>query len=342
MGGRAGTVASVFIVKPSTAGLHSLLRRAIFAHSQNQQQQINAANRGEGTPLCTAPNSGASVQRSTFDLGSASGAHGAGHSAVRLGTQQQCGARQVAALGARPRESPPHPPPQSWGAAGSVRSLAGRRAGRHRRGIGLGSLGFQRWLRVPGPQVFSPDLPSGERPAMGSVVLCLGADPARALPTQTRTPAPPCARPPHPALAAMVPAGIRVGPIHRERRVAARHVCASTDNFESSGAAAAPLGAGWQMPAVLRSPSPRSRGRGGGAGGCSCCRHPAALRRRQGGEAGDSLRPFPRSPPLRPARRLDRLQVPGSAALPACNRGPRAPTPPPAQMSDARTGYGPT
>lgn len=198
-----------------------------------------------------------------------------------------------------------------------MRSLAGRRAGRHRRGIGLGSLRFQRWLRVPGPQVFSPDLPSGERPAMGSAVLCLGADPARALPTQTRTPAPPCARPPHPALAAMVPAGVRVGPIHRERRVAARHVCASTDNFESSGAAAAPLGAGWQLPAVLRSPSPRSRGRGGGAGGCSCCRHPAALRRRRGGEAGDSLRPFPPLPA--PAPRAAPRPAPGAGlSCPPC------------------------
>lgn len=70
---------------------------------------------------------------------------------------------------------------------------------------------------VPGPQV-SSDLAGREKLEMGS-----GARPAPSPPA--RIPAPPRARP-HPALAAVVPAGIRVGPVHGERRVAARHVCA--------------------------------------------------------------------------------------------------------------------
>lgn len=96
--------------------------------------------------------------------------------------------------------------------------------GLQRRGIGLTSSDSSGDTASPGRR-FSPDLPGGERPAMGSAVLCLPADPARTLPTQTRTPTPPCARP-HPALAAVVPAGVGVGPVHSERRVAARHVCA--------------------------------------------------------------------------------------------------------------------
>lgn len=48
---RAVAVASVFIMKPSMAGLHSLLRRAIFAHSQNQQQQITLQTVAKAPPL---------------------------------------------------------------------------------------------------------------------------------------------------------------------------------------------------------------------------------------------------------------------------------------------------
>lgn len=100
--------------------------------------------------------------------------------------------------------------------------------------------------------------------------------------------------------------------------------------------------AGWQLPAVLSSPSlarePRPRGWRGRPQLLPTPRGPAPPPPRGGGQQSP---PLPRSPPLRPARRPDPLQVPGSAALPACSPGPRAPTPPPAQRSDVVQVRGP-
>lgn len=106
----------------------------------------------------------------------------------------------------------------------------------------------------------------------------------------------------HPALAALVPARVGVGPVHGERRVAARHRGARAGNFPvSRGRRAASC-----QPCSGR---PGSHRGAGGAGGCSWCRHPrgrpAPPPLRGGGEAGqgrDRLLPTPRLSPRAPRR----------------------------------------
>lgn len=146
------------ILKPSRAGLHSLLTRAIFAHSQNQQQQITLQTEAKapalhGTQLRSFP--------AETDFVIPAARPGRTEQGTRLGDRG--GGRDAAAM----------PSPAGGGGrsqtlevpgAGSARSLAGRRAGRHRRGVGIAGHLLQ---RVLWPQL-SSDLPGLEGPAPGS------------------------------------------------------------------------------------------------------------------------------------------------------------------------------
>jgi hypothetical protein len=331
-GPRAGAVASVFIVKPSMAGLHSLLRRAIFAHSQNQQQQIRLQTVAKAPAL-----HGSQLRSVHAEIDFWPGQRVPGVQCRGLSCQAgDAAAMQSPAGGCAGREPDPGSPGDP---AGSVRSLAGRRARRHRRGIGLASLRFQRWPSVPGPQVF----PGPSRPGEAGVGF-YGAEP----------PSRPGPRPPHAdshpraALRAPSPGSCSGG--------AGRGLSRSGPRWAPCRCPAC-LRLDWQL-CVLRgcrstrrrvaaarrapltlAPEPRPRGWRGPLQLLPTPRGPAPPPGWGGGRQSPPLSPLPAPAP---ARRLDPLQVPGSAALPACERGPRAPTPLPAQMSDAGTGYGPT
>lgn len=146
-----------------------------------------------------------------------------------------------------------------------------------------------------------PDAGQQRRQSGGGETRAASQSPREPKPTRPRPSAPRprrhAAGATHPALAALVPARVGVGPVHGERRVAARHRGARAGNFPvSRGRRAASC-----QPCSGR---PGSHRGAGGAGGCSWCRHPrgrpAPPPLRGGGEAGqgrDRLLPTPRLSP---------------------------------------------
>lgn len=112
-------------------------------------------------------------------------------------------------------------------------------------------------------------------------------------------------RDPHPSLAVVVPARVGIGPVHGERRVAARHLGAGAGNFpgiQCRRAASCRRAPAW---AWARPGEPRP---GGGAGSRSCCQHPRGRpapppllpRSGEGGRGGAGTQ---ESPPLSRLRR---------------------------------------
>lgn len=364
----APAVASVSILKRYRARLCRMPRRAIFAHSQNQQQQITRQTTGRAPALHRCE-----LRRGRARAAAAGDPQGSSAATCPPRAGRRGDSREVRRGGAfppghGPRDSRASRPRAAGGEGGGARPSGrlprsgkalgdrGLRSGARRAGVGVSASrpllgaapGHWTWGlpatgRAPTPPFAAPRARTGAgnpgprgsrggratgplppRRGGGRELVHAVARPTRPRPSARRPPA----RAPHPALAALVAARVGVGPVHGERRVAARHLGARAGNF--------PVSRGRRAASCRRcSDRPGSRGGTGAAGTDSraaACAATAAAGWREAGRGRGRLRPAP-SPrlPLRAPRGPPRRRVPRcsfSASLPRPNLMPPPPTPP--------------